>query len=108
MATPRVVSENGIVQSTTAEDDPYRLDENGFPFHQNAEDALTFLLENDDKPFFLYHPTWLVHSPIHTRSEALLKKYCEKMDVPYPTESNKWEIEGQKNPFYGAMVEALD
>ena len=94
--------------STTAEDDPYRLDENGFPFHQNAEDALTFLLENDDKPFFLYHPTWLVHSPIHTRSEALLKKYCEKMDVPYPTEPNKWEIEGQKNPFYGAMVEALD
>ncbi len=94
--------------STTAEDDPYRLDENGFPFHHNAEDALMFLRENDDKPFFLYHPTWLVHSPIHTRSEALLKKYCEKMDVPYPTDPNKWEIEGQKNPFYGAMVEALD
>lgn len=94
--------------STTAEDDPYRLDENGFPFHQNAEDALMFLRENGDKPFFLYHPTWLVHAPIHTRSEALLQKYCEKMGVPFPTDAKHWVVQGQKNPYYGAMVEALD
>ncbi len=94
--------------ATTDESDPYRLDENGFPFHQNSADALTFLEENKSKPFFLYHATWLVHAPIHTRCERLLKKYCEKMNVPFPTDPGHWEIEGQKNPFYGAMVEMLD
>ncbi|MFC7337750.1 sulfatase [Haloferula chungangensis] len=94
--------------ASKAEDDPFRLDENGFPRDQNTEDALTFLKENHDKPFFLYHATWLVHAPIQSRSEEILKKYCEKMDVPFPVDPQKWEIEGQKNPFYGAMVESLD
>jgi len=94
--------------ATTAEDDPYRLDENGYPFHQNSADALDFVRRNQDKPFFLYYATWLVHTPIHTRSEAALKKYCKKMNVPYPTDPKKWEVKGQKNPFYGAMVESLD
>ncbi|QDT14655.1 sulfatase [Alienimonas californiensis] len=94
--------------ATVAEDDPYRLDEDGFPFDQNTEDALTFLRTHKAEPFFLYHATWLVHSPIHTRSEALLRKYCEKMNVPFPTEPEEWLLEGQQNPFYGAMVEMLD
>ena len=47
--------------ATEGEDDPYRLDENGFPFHQTNEDALTFLREYQNQPFFLYYATWLVH-----------------------------------------------
>ncbi|TWU34600.1 Arylsulfatase [Novipirellula aureliae] len=93
--------------ATTAKDDPYRLDANGFPYHQNNEDALTFLRENKDKPFFLYYCTWLVHSPIVTRNEALLKKYAERMGVE-PQPQNDKSMIGQKNPFYGAMVESLD
>jgi uncharacterized sulfatase len=94
--------------ATARKDDPYRLDENGFPFHENNENALTFLRENKDKPFFLYYATWLVHTPIHTRSEKLLEKYCRKLGVDRPTDPDKWELEGQRNPFYCAMVEELD
>jgi arylsulfatase A-like enzyme len=89
--------------------DPYRLDENGFPKDQNNINALNFLKKaNSDKPFFLYYASWLVHAPIHTRSKALLEKYCKKMNVPYPTDPEKWMVEGQKNPYYAAMVEMMD
>jgi arylsulfatase A-like enzyme len=93
--------------ATTAKNDPYRLDANGFPYHQNNEDALTFIRESKEKPFFLYYCTWLVHSPIVTRNEALLKKYAERMGVEPQLENDK-SMKGQKNPFYGAMVESLD
>ena len=93
--------------ATDGEDDPFRLDENGFPFHRNNEDALEFLREHKEKPFFLYYATWLVHSPIVTRNEALLKKYVERMGVS-PEKPNPPSMAGQKNPFYGAMVESLD
>ncbi|WP_179375938.1 sulfatase [Winogradskyella wichelsiae] len=94
--------------ATTDASDPYRLDENGFPYHQNSQDALNFLKENKQDPFFLYYATFLVHAPIHTRSKALLEKYCEKLGVPFPTDPNHWEVEGQNNPYYAAMVEMLD
>jgi len=94
--------------STTDPSDPYQLDANGFPKHQNTIDAIKFIENNKAKPFFLYHANWLVHAPIHTRSEVLLRKYCEKMGVEYPTDPGNWDLPGQKNPYYGAMVEALD
>ncbi|MEO0413683.1 MAG: sulfatase, partial [Verrucomicrobiota bacterium] len=94
--------------ATTDEDDPYRLDENGIPFHQNSEDAINFVKDHKSDPFFLYYATWLVHTPIHSRSKALLEKYCEKMGVPYPTDPKGWNEPGQNNPYYGAMVEMLD
>ncbi|MDN3663919.1 sulfatase [Algibacter miyuki] len=94
--------------ATTDASDPYRLDENGFPYHQNSQDALNFLKENKQDPFFLYYATFLVHAPIHTRSKTLLEKYCEKLGVPYPTDPNHWDVEGQNNPYYCAMVEMLD
>ena len=94
--------------ATDKADDPYRLDENGFCTHQNSIDALTFVSENKDKPFFLYYCTWLVHAPIHTRNERLLKKYCAKLGVELPGKPEEWKGEGQTNPFYCAMVEELD
>jgi len=110
--------------ATDKADDPYRLDKNGFTTHQNSEDALTFVRENtrsassassgqagsgqEAKPFFLYYSTWLVHTPIHTRSEQLLDKYCKKLGVQRPENPEAWEGEGQTNPFYCAMVEELD
>ncbi len=93
--------------ATNAPDDPYRLDENGYPFDQTNDDALTFLKENKDKPFFLYYATWMVHAPIHTRSEAHLKKYADRMGVD-PAHTNKKDTPGQLNPFYGAMVQEMD
>ena len=93
--------------ATDEADDPFRLDENGFPFHETNEDALTFLKENKEKPFFLYYATWLVHAPIHTRSEERLKKYTERLGID-PAHTPKKEVPGQQNPFFAAMVEELD
>jgi len=95
--------------ATDKKGDKFKLDENGFPYHQTSEDALTFLKENKSKPFFLYYATWLVHSPIHTRSEQLLLKYCKKLNIdPTTLNAKGWEGKGQTNPFYCAMVEELD
>ena len=81
--------------ATDQPDDPYRLDEDGFTTHRNSEDALTFVRENKGKPFFLYYCTWLVHTPIHTRSERLLDKYCSKLGVERPANPDEWAGEGQ-------------
>jgi uncharacterized sulfatase len=94
--------------ASNQKNDPFRLDENGYPYHQTSEDALTFLRENHQKPFLLYYATWLVHTPIHTRSEKLLEKYCKKLGVKKPSGQEGWTMKGQTNPFYCAMVEELD
>ncbi|MEP4808010.1 MAG: sulfatase, partial [Luteolibacter sp.] len=94
--------------ATDAADDPYRLDEEGFVFDQNTADALEFLGESKAKPFFLYYAAWLVHTPIQTRNERLLRKYCEKLGVDFPTNPGGWAMEGQSNPYYCAMVEEFD
>lgn len=93
--------------ATTDASDPYRLDKNGYPFHQTNEDALTFLREHKDKPFFLYYATWLVHAPIHTRSQARLDRYAKLLKTD-PANTPGKETPGQLNPFYCAMVEELD
>jgi arylsulfatase A-like enzyme len=95
--------------ATTDSQDPYRLDENGFPFDVPQDAALRFIRNNKDKPFFLYYATWLVHAPIVMRSEELLRKYEQKLGVTITEEHReKWNQPGQTNPFYCAMVEQLD
>jgi arylsulfatase A-like enzyme len=94
--------------ATSAKNDPYRLDDNGFPYHENSEDALDFIRENKDKPFFLYYATWLVHTPIVSRSRELLEKYCTKLGIDFPKDPKGWDLPGQQNPYYAAMVEMLD
>lgn len=93
--------------ATTDASDPYRLDENGYPFDQTNADALAFLQEHKAEPFFLYYATWLVHSPIHTRSQARLEKYAARLGID-PANTPKKDTPGQLNPFYCAMVEELD
>lgn len=94
--------------ATKAKDDPYQLDKDGFPKDQTTNDALEFIKKNKGKPFFLYYAAWLVHTPIHSRSKALLEKYCNKLGVDFPSDPKGWPLTGQKNPFYCAMVEMLD
>ena len=89
--------------------DPFRLDENGFPFDQTHADAMTFIEDNKDKPFFLYYAMWQVHSPWVMRSKALLDKYVKKLGVELTEDAKKaWRVPGQNNPFYCAMVEQMD
>jgi uncharacterized sulfatase len=110
LGTTRKMTPNRITGfATKKKNDPYRLDEDGITTHQNSLDALQFVEEQKDKPFFLYYATWLVHTPIHTRSKALLDKYCKKLGVqPDADKPEAWTGQGQTNPFYCAMVEELD
>ena len=94
--------------ATKAKNDPYRLDAEGFPKDQMTLDAIEFMQRSKAEPFFLYYAAWLVHTPIHTRSKALLEKYCKKLGVEYPSDPTGWPLQGQKNPYYCAMVEMLD
>jgi arylsulfatase A-like enzyme len=94
--------------ATKAKNDPFQLDADGFPKDQTTVDAIQFMQESKAKPFFLYYAAWLVHTPIHSRSKELLEKYCKKLDVPCPTDPKGWPLQGQKNPYYCAMVEMFD
>ncbi len=88
--------------------DPYRLDAKGFPTDTVTEGALKFMETNKDKPFFLYYASWLVHAPIQSRSKTILDKYCKKLGVNAANPNERSSKEGQKNPFYSAMVETYD
>ena len=94
--------------ATNKKDDPYKLDENGYPRDQTTIDAIEFIAKNKENPFFLYYAAWLVHTPIHSRSKDLLKKYCDKLGVDFPVDPVGWSLNGQQNPYYCAMVEMFD
>ena len=94
--------------ATTNSSDPFRLDEDGFPFDDITQDGIDFMKSNKDNPFFLFYASRLVHTPIHTRSEALLRKYYKKLGVDYPKEKDIWDEAGQKNAYYAAMIETID
>ncbi|WP_139959467.1 sulfatase [Flavicella sediminum] len=94
--------------ATTKRSDPFYLDEEGFPFDDITQDGLDFMDESKNDPFFLFYCSRLVHTPIHTRSEALLKKYYQKLGIDYPRESDVWDEEGQRNAYYAAMIETID
>jgi len=94
--------------ATTNKSDPFYLDEEGFPFDDITQDGIDFIDENKKDPFFLFYASRLVHTPIHTRSEALLKKYYQKLGIDYPRESDVWDEKGQRNAYYAAMIETID
>ena len=102
---PTVMSEF----STNDPNDKYPIDENGFVVNPTTQDALNFLKEAKDKPFFLYYAEWLVHGPIQTRNRRLLDKYSAKLGVEVPHDPKYGKgSEGQNNPFYCSMVEEFD
>lgn len=61
-----------------------------------TQEAIAFVKENKDSPFFLYLPFYTVHTPLMGK-EHLVEKY-----------KNKEGGEGQNNPKYAAMIESLD
>ncbi|MFC1725462.1 sulfatase [candidate division KSB1 bacterium] len=60
------------------------------------DEAIRFIENNRDNPFFLYLSHYAVHSPIRGKKE-ILNKY-----------KNKPGIGGQKDPVYAAMIESID
>ncbi len=61
-----------------------------------TDEAVTFVENNADKPFFLYFPHYGVHTPLQARKEVIAKYE----DVP--------ESDRQGKPEYAAMVESID
>lgn len=76
-----------------------------------ADDAVKFIDEHKDKPFFAYIPFNAVHVPIGARAD-LVEKYRKKQASAPP---DAWGVEGankvrlvQNNPVYAAMIEQMD
>ena len=61
-----------------------------------TDEALRFIGDNKNKPFFLYLPHYAVHTPIQAKKQRI-EKYKTKQG------SN-----GQNNPTYAAMIESVD
>ena len=59
-------------------------------------EAINFIKQNKNKPFFLYLPFYAVHTPLMGKVE-IIEKY-----------KKKGESGGQDNPVYAAMVENVD
>lgn len=61
-----------------------------------TDEALRFIEENQERPFFLYFSHYSVHTPIQAKP-SLVEKYRGKI-----------ANDGQNNPDYAAMVESTD
>ncbi|MEP3838634.1 MAG: sulfatase [Algibacter sp.] len=107
--------------ATHDKNDKYRLsEEKYFPFTKESpngisypkdevtENALKFIKESKNEPFFLYLAHWMVHYPIHTKNKKLLQYYCDKLGIEFPKEDVPMTAKGQNNPYFGAMVTTLD
>lgn len=62
-----------------------------------AEEAVTFIEKNKDKPFFLYLPHYAVHIPLQAKKE-IVAKYQAAVKPG----------DAQNNPIYAAMIESMD
>jgi len=62
---------------------------------READEAVKFIRQHKDKPFFLYMSHYAVHTPIQAKADVVAKYKAKK-----PT--------NQKNPNYAAMVESVD
>lgn len=69
-----------------------------FPSDSLTQNAITFLKENREKPFFLMVSHYYVHTPVDTKCKWLHEKYTERAEGKHP----------QKRAEYGAFVETLD
>jgi arylsulfatase A-like enzyme len=78
-----------------------------------TDEALKFLEQTKDKPFFLYFSHYAVHTPLQARP-AMISKYTAKAatlksDGPeYLPDSGRNVRQIQNHAVYGAMVEDMD
>jgi arylsulfatase A-like enzyme len=77
-----------------------------------GRETANFIKANKDKPFFVYHSFYAVHTPLMA-PEALVKKYQAKREklglndkfAPEPPRSNRTI---QSHAVYAAMIETMD
>lgn len=61
-----------------------------------TKEAIGFMEQNKDKPFFIYLPHYAVHTPIQAKKDVIAKYQAKKA-------SN-----GHSNPVYAGLVESVD
>jgi arylsulfatase A len=79
-----------------------------------TDESVKFINNIGEKPFFLYHCYYSVHTPIEPR-EDLENKYKAKLamlpqseDTPYSSLAGHKMLKSQNNSAYAAMVAAVD
>jgi len=87
---------------------------------REGDEAVKFIHENQDNPFFLYLCNYAVHTPLQAKEE-LINKYSSKSESD--TTLKKWipetdeftarfgsrvPLDDQRNPTYAAMIESVD
>ncbi|MDF1823640.1 MAG: sulfatase [Verrucomicrobiales bacterium] len=71
-----------------------------------TDDAIAFIEEHQEQPFFINLHYYTVHRPIRARSEALLEKYLKKPGDPA---TGQGEGENREvHASYATMIESLD
>lgn len=85
---------------------------------READEALAFIEENKDQPFFLYLAHYAVHTPIKAKPEitSYFKEKARRLGVPalsledQPTSImvHRMPLTGQRNPEYAAMIKSVD
>ncbi len=93
---------------------PYGLDgledeEGGYLTDKLTDEALKYIDQNKDKPFFLYLSHFAVHDPIEGRPD-LVEKYEGKLAQNPPKEGEDFILEGNpdsENPLSRAELDAL-
>jgi arylsulfatase A-like enzyme len=63
-----------------------------------TQEAVQFIDENKDRPFFLYLSHYAVHTPVQAK-DSLIQKYASKAGDT---------IRGHERPEYAAMIESVD
>jgi len=78
-----------------------------------TDEALKFIEQVKDKPFFLYLPHYTVHMPLQAKAATIEKYKAKAAKLPsgrtdYMTDRGCQVHQIQDNPTYAAMVESLD
>jgi arylsulfatase A-like enzyme len=87
-----------------SDDDPKTTD-------RIADDAVKFIEDHRDRPFFAYLPFLAVHTPIKARKSLVEKYEAKKRSVPPDAWGRERERQVrlvQNQPPYGAMIEQMD
>ncbi|MFD2257734.1 sulfatase [Luteolibacter algae] len=73
-----------------------------------TDDAIEFMEENKDAPFFVNLHYYAVHGPVRARSEELLKKYTEKAGDPVLGQGMATGKRHAEQAAYATMIESVD
>ncbi|WP_372796447.1 sulfatase [Pontiella sp.] len=79
-----------------------------YPYDELTEEALKFVQDHKEEPFFLNLCHWMVHWPMLTRNGELLEYYCKKLGQPFPPAKGAMTRPGQQNPYFASMVTSVD